>query len=378
MERDRAPEFIAGAGEAIGKGLSGLIGGIGDKLEANKNQRMETDFLRSKYESLAKMAGQAPDDSFYGKSLGAQRGIVTSLEMALNQQEKDRNFLEGQNRFKEEMGLRKIGLANQGAYQNAQIENMQEDNKRQTALANWQMQPDNQTPMYEQMPDGTMAVGVKGDKSGTRFYNFLPAKAPSPYDPKPLSGARITSYGYANDPTPDSNSLAGIGAFVPPEEQAKIKAGQDSPYRLRDGDIAVSPDIEAQFRKSGIKPGDELIVHGEGGAARRVRWMDRTSPKLSGRVDFYSPQGSPKDDGGAVTGFSLLAPGSMGTQTPAKQERVQTATLKLPDGTEQLVERGPNGWQPVQIQQAPQAAPAPDKPLSALDRMRANVNAAKR
>lgn len=307
MERDQSPELIANAGAAIGDGLADLGKGIGAKLQTNKNQREETDFLRGRYETLSKMAGQDPDDKFYGKSLGAQRAEVLGLEMSLNRQNVDRTFTEGQRRFDASMGLKKLEMSQDAAFKNEELE------YRKTAL---DYNNESETPFSEVLPDGTRAMGVTGDKSGRKnVYNMVPParQEAGPYDIVPLQDTRITSYGYDNDPNYDSNSAAGIGAFVPLPEQQKIKAGQDSAYKLRDGDVAVSPDIEALLRKQGIKPFDEIMIYGENGGTRRVRWTDRTSPKLSGRVDFYTPKGTPQDDGGRIKGFSLVAP----AETPA-------------------------------------------------------------
>ena len=128
--------------------------------------------------------------------------------------------------------------------------------------------------------------------------------------------AKVTSYGYPNDSTPDANSSAGIGAFVPDAEQAKIKAGQPSSFRLKEGDIAVSPDVEAQFRAAGVEPGGDVMVTLKNGEKRRVRWMDRTAndataaklglKPLRGRFDFYSPNGKHSLDGMAVTAWEKV------------------------------------------------------------------------
>lgn len=131
---------------------------------------------------------------------------------------------------------------------------------------------------------------------------------------------KVTSYGYANDSTPDSNSAAGIGAWAPEAEQAKIKRGEPSEYRLREGDIAVSPDVERAFRIAGVKPGGEVMVTLANGETRRVRWMDRTaqdedvaagrikgvSKPLRGRFDFYSPGSKHRLDGVQVVGWKPI------------------------------------------------------------------------
>ncbi len=136
--------------------------------------------------------------------------------------------------------------------------------------------------------------------------------------PQAAAGGSVTSYGYAGDSTPDSNSSAGIGAFVPREEEEKIRRGEDSPYRLRRGDIAVSPDVESQLRAAGVREGETILVRLANGEVRRARWMDRTaqdddvrsgrikgvSRPLRGRFDFYSPGGRDEADGVAVVGWS--------------------------------------------------------------------------
>lgn len=119
---------------------------------------------------------------------------------------------------------------------------------------------------------------------------------------------RTTAYGYANDSTPDRNSSAGIGAWVPDNEAAKIRRGEDSPYKLRPGDIAVSRDVEAKLRKEGFNPGDDITFDKANGTTHTGRWMDRTADvyegkSVTGRFDIFSPSGVPKDDGTTVTGF---------------------------------------------------------------------------
>lgn len=133
------------------------------------------------------------------------------------------------------------------------------------------------------------------------------------FDPRPThsadAGDRITSYGYATDSTPDSNSAAGIGAWVSAEEAARIKAGEITPNRLRAGDFAVSPDKEAELRESGFKPGDLITLKLANGETHTGRWMDRTAATfngraLTGRFDVYSPDGpSPLNDT-RVTGWT--------------------------------------------------------------------------
>lgn len=115
-------------------------------------------------------------------------------------------------------------------------------------------------------------------------------------------GTRTTAYGYAGDPTPDSNSSKGIGSFT---TDADAKASPTAPTRLKAGDIAVSPDIERNLVAAGVKPRDTITVMLADGTKRKGRWMDRTADYLTGRMDFYSPDGVPENDGTKVVGWSL-------------------------------------------------------------------------
>lgn len=104
------------------------------------------------------------------------------------------------------------------------------------------------------------------------------------------TGSKVTDYGQPNDPNKDPNSLKGIGMAGIGEGKgpANVKGGN---YLLKDYSMAVSPDVEAQMRSSGIKPGDWVQVQTTDGRTFNKRWDDRTSAYLTGRVDFYSPVG---------------------------------------------------------------------------------------
>jgi hypothetical protein len=126
--------------------------------------------------------------------------------------------------------------------------------------------------------------GAEGDTGpdGPDGSDFLPAPESS----------RITSYAYRNDETPDTNSSNGIGAWVPDDEQKKIERGEDSPYKLKEGDLAVSRDVEARMRRAGIRPGDDVELQLKDGSSVLTRWMDRTAATydgktVTGRFDFY-------------------------------------------------------------------------------------------
>jgi hypothetical protein len=83
--------------------------------------------------------------------------------------------------------------------------------------------------------------------------------------------------------------------------------------------MAISPDIEKQFREAGIKPKDMVKIVLSDGTEMERRWEDRTmqdkqairkfGKPLTGRFDLHFPEGkSPHEkDGVAVVGFQKLA-----------------------------------------------------------------------
>lgn len=106
-----------------------------------------------------------------------------------------------------------------------------------------------------------------------------------------VAGVKVTDFGQANDPYRDSNSAKGIGAGgigEPGNGPAGLQGGN---YLLKDYSMAVSPDVEAQMKASGIKLGDWVTVQTSDGRTFAKRFDDRTASYLSGRVDFYSPVG---------------------------------------------------------------------------------------
>jgi hypothetical protein len=106
----------------------------------------------------------------------------------------------------------------------------------------------------------------------------------------------------------------GIGAWVPDDEAQRIRRGEESTYKLKENDFAVSPDVEAQLRKAGVKPGDTVKMKLADDTILSGRWMDRTAndqqarslglPPLRGRWDVYSPGGKSVKDGVKVVGFA--------------------------------------------------------------------------
>lgn len=125
-----------------------------------------------------------------------------------------------------------------------------------------------------------------------------------PQNPEPLG--KITSYNWKGDPYTDTNSRNMVGSFG----------------KLSNEGMAVSPDIEKQFREAGIKPKDKVnIVLADGTELQRV-WDDRTmqdkqairkyGEPLRGRFDLNFPQGNKphEKDGLAVVGFKKVGEGS--------------------------------------------------------------------
>jgi hypothetical protein len=170
------------------------------------------------------------------------------------------------------------------------------------------------------------------DPSGTESAIATRQAAPIP------TAGRTTAYGYRGDSTPDPNSSAGIGAFVPDVEQARIKRGESSDYRLRPGDLAVSRDVEAQFRQQGIAPGQDVTLHYADGSTHTGRWMDRTDGSLDGRFDLYSPNGPPANDGSKITGFTAGASGAQAA-SPLTPPTATDPTGTVPETRETLLEQ---------------------------------------
>lgn len=131
----------------------------------------------------------------------------------------------------------------------------------------------------------------------------------------------VTDYGQADDDFGDSLTRAGKSAIG----------------RLSAESLAVSPDIEAQFRASGIRIGDRVqITLADGSTMERV-WDDRTAsddvarriglPPLRGRFDLYSPAGPHAKRGVQVTGFAPAAAAADDWSAfPLAEPEIRTAT----------------------------------------------------
>jgi hypothetical protein len=96
------------------------------------------------------------------------------------------------------------------------------------------------------------------------------------------TAGKITKYGYEKkgERYYDSNSARGIGA-----EDNQLVPGES---------VALSPDLE---KSTGAKIGDKVVVTLANGEKMVKRFDDRTSKRLKGRVDIYSPDGNEPLDG---------------------------------------------------------------------------------
>lgn len=117
-----------------------------------------------------------------------------------------------------------------------------------------------------------------------------------------VRGSVVTDYGQSDDAYLDVDKTAkgigieGIGEGGGP---AGLQGGN---YLLKDYSMAVSRDVEAQMRSTGIMPGDWVTVSTSDGRTLTKRWDDRTSHTLDGRVDFYTPVGrAPQLDASVVS-----------------------------------------------------------------------------
>jgi len=131
-----------------------------------------------------------------------------------------------------------------------------------------------------------------------RLGRLFPFHGPPPTDtpsfillPSTIA-AFITTYGYQGDTTPDTNSANGIGAWD---------------NRLGPLFLAVSRDVEALFVKAGIKPRALVVIRLASGREITKHWDDRTAKSykgkpLTGRFDFYCPDGKNPWEGEKVVG----------------------------------------------------------------------------
>lgn len=169
--------------------------------------------------------------------------------------------------------------------------------------------------------------------------DVMPLAPPGSWQPVNPSAqshiGKVTDYGQKNDPSGDHASL-GTGAF-------KVPTGAwQNP--LRETSLAVSPDIESQFRAAGIKPLSPVVLHLADGTAVTKTWDDRTAQDdqiargevpnvtqpLRGRFDFFSPGGKSPMRDAAVVGFS---PASAPTQGDLPTNPGGVSNALFPDKT---------------------------------------------
>jgi hypothetical protein len=105
------------------------------------------------------------------------------------------------------------------------------------------------------------------------------------------TGIKLTRYGYQGDPTGDTNSLKGIGAFSFDSQPGSLVPLQSA---------ALSPDVVQAYN---LHAGQQFTVQTAQGSMDLV-YADNTAPNLSGRVDVYDPYGQLSNDGAAVTSIS--------------------------------------------------------------------------
>jgi len=135
---------------------------------------------------------------------------------------------------------------------------------------------------------------------GSQIEYNMPLAGTTPQQPSgdAYSGdviGKVTTYS-PTESGADSNTRNGLSAI-----------GKLTPLSL-----AVSPDIESELTKKGLKLGDAVNVHLANGQTVQRIWDDRTSSKLTGRVDFNTPDGENQHEGQQVLGITPA--GAKGSQ----------------------------------------------------------------
>ncbi len=299
--RDRYVDVMTAA-ETLPENLRGKITGpmndkwnarppaVSDVVETFKNDR-----IRTMYENGELGAFKIKDSVTGQEKIDTEKQKIAQVRMANLRQEMDR-WLEANPNATPKQTLDQIQAVSQVHYreQDAQriLDTIKPITVGQPTTATW-----------------TQIRGRLEQGQGT------PEPAAAPGSARLTSG-RVTSYGYKGDSTPDKNSSMGIGSWSGQAAEDAARAGRPHPGRLREGDIAVSPDIERQLRAAGVKPTDEIEITYANGQTHRGRWMDRTAndaqarrlglKPLRGRWDLYTPGGpSPLNDT-PVTSFRKL------------------------------------------------------------------------
>ncbi len=201
---DYGASYIAGAGEAIGRGLSDLGGGIGKGIANNIGEREKSDALRSRFDLLAQEGYAPPElqEKFYKGSTGAQAGILTELmakmdrEAAAGQQrESARRFdlgygLDAQRlnqqseQFGQRMGFDRMQAGQDANYRNAQLQMQQQEQEAKRRPVEWSPLPGTD---YIANDRGSVVPvrrqeepGFVGDESGLGYYQDAQGNPVSP------------------------------------------------------------------------------------------------------------------------------------------------------------------------------------------------------
>lgn len=226
-------------------------------------------------------------------------------------QQKDRQFTTQQRQYETDVlrPLNEAQMRNQVASSAFQLQSQQQELDAKTALMGSQMMA---TKAIEDSINGLAGFGAS--------LRGAPAELP-------VSG-KVTSYGYKSDPTGDSASL-GTGEFKVPTGAWNNQLSTES--------LAISPDVERQFKTAGIKEGDMVHLRLANGDVVTRRWDDRTmqdaqatekfGKPLTGRFDFYSPDGVHSSDGSRVVGFARAGKDQVtGMEAgPVKPEQINQA-----------------------------------------------------
>lgn len=203
----------------------------------------------------------------------------------------------------------------------------------------------------DRITDGAALSGFGGMLQRSRFGSPVPAANPDPaparaprYDVTFDQGTRTTHFAFPGDAYKDSNSQTRIGAFTTADDAAKAKSGDFSGSTLlQEGDFAASRDVEAKLISQGMPPGSPLLLN-VGGQWVAGRLWDRTSDKLSGRVDFYSPTGEHPLNGKPVEGALKIHLPEPAILAKDDWEEVRMAFLDLNEKLPEDAKRPALGW----------------------------------
>jgi len=116
--------------------------------------------------------------------------------------------------------------------------------------------------------EGTVVYQKAGAPNGGVDKDGKPTK-----DTNPGTRMKVTQYGYANDPTPDSNTQKGLGI-----QNRKLEPGVSAAL------------TKSAAKELGVKPGDWIKIQYANGGTQIRRYDDR-APQGEKRIDLYQPGG---------------------------------------------------------------------------------------